>query len=149
MKLTHPPSRILVFVLVLGCAALLQSQINRGTIEGVVTDPQGAVVPDVEVTITATDTNLTTASKTNSTGYYRVVDLVPGAFQARFSSPGFGTVEVRQIAVQAGTVTRVDAALRVDATRQTVQVTAEAPLVESGASNFSTTLPTPVSTPPA
>lgn len=142
MKLTHPPSRILVFVLVLGCAALLQSQINRGTIEGVVTDPQGAVVPDVEVTITATDTNLTTASKTNSTGYYRVVDLVPGAFQARFSSPGFGTVEVRQIAVQAGTVTRVDAALRVDATRQTVEVTAEAPLVESGASNFSTTLPT-------
>ena len=142
MKLTYLRFRVMGIILCLGCGAALQSQINRGTIEGIVTDPQGAVVPNVDVTITATDTNLTTVSKTNNTGYYRVVDLVPGPFQARFSAPGFGTVEVRQISVQAGTVTRVDANLRVDATRQTVEVTAEAPLVESGASNFSTTLPT-------
>lgn len=87
MKLICPPLRALGIILCLGCQAVLQAQINRGTIEGVVSDPQGAVVPEVEVTITATDTNLVTMSKTNSTGYYRVVDLVPGPFHARFSSP--------------------------------------------------------------
>jgi hypothetical protein len=99
-------------------------------------------VADVNVTIVATETNLATVTKTNSTGYYRVVDLVPGVFQARFSAPGFATVEVHTIEVQAGNITRVDSVLRVGTTRQTVDVTADVPLLESSASNFSTTLET-------
>ncbi|MGI9071567.1 MAG: carboxypeptidase regulatory-like domain-containing protein [Bryobacteraceae bacterium] len=142
MNLTYPSRRILALILCLGYGAVLQAQINRGTIEGIVTDPQGGVVPNVEVTITATETNLTTVTRTNDTGYYRVVDLVPGPFQARFSAPGFATVEVRAIDVQAGNITRVDGILKVGATSQTVEVTAESPLIESSASNFSTILET-------
>jgi hypothetical protein len=118
------------------------AQINRGTLEGVVTDPQGAVVPDVAVVITSKDTNVSTNTKTNSTGYYRVPDLVPGPFRATFSAPGFATLEMVDIQVTAGTETRLDATLRLDATRQTIVITAEPPLVDTGASNFSTTLET-------
>jgi hypothetical protein len=142
MNLTCLPHRILALVVFLAYGVDLLGQINRGSIEGVVTDPQGGVVADVNVTIIATETNLATATKTNSTGYYRVVDLVPGTFQARFSAPGFATVEVQSIEVQAGNITRVDGVLRVGTTRQTVEVTAEVPLLESSASNFSTTLET-------
>jgi len=142
MSPSRSPHRTFALIFFLAYGANLLAQINRGSIEGLVTDPQGGVVADVNVTIIAAETNLATVTKTNSTGYYRVVDLVPGAFQARFSAPGFASVEVQGIDVQAGNITRVDSALRVGTTRQTVEVTADVPLIESSASNFSTTLET-------
>ena len=66
------------FVLFLVGAAALHAQINRGAIEGIVTDPQGAVIVGVDVAITSVDTNVTSHTPTNGAGYYRVVDLVPG-----------------------------------------------------------------------
>lgn len=132
----------LVCAVVLVGTTTLRAQINRGAIEGIVTDPQGAVVPNVDVAITAVDTNVTTPTKTNSTGSYRVIDLVPGKYRARFTTPGFTNVEVSNIDVTPATVTRLDTALRIDATRQVVEVAAEAALVDTGAANFSTTVPT-------
>lgn len=129
-------------VVVLYCATGLHAQINRGVIEGIVTDPQGAFAPNVTVTITSVDTNVASTTRTNTSGYYRVMDLVPGQYHAQFVFTGFTNLEMTNIEVPAGKVTRVDAQLRIDATRQTVEVLAEAPLLETGASNFSTTLET-------
>src|SRR5712692_3593169 len=134
--------RSIGFVLFLVGASALHAQINRGAIEGIVTDPQGAVIAGVAIEITSVDTNITTRVTTNDTGYYRVIDLVPGKYRARFSFSGFSTLDMTDIDVPAGKVTRLDNQMKVDATRQTVEVRAETPLIESGASNFSTTLET-------
>src|SRR5262249_53362374 len=64
---------VILFVLLLSGDSVLRAQINRGVIEGIVTDPQGAVVPDVAVTITNVDTNVSVPTKTNSSGYYRAI----------------------------------------------------------------------------
>ncbi len=122
--------------------SLALAQINRGVIEGVITDPAGAVVADVLVTVTAVDTNVSVPVRTNSAGFYRAPDLIPGKYAALVKAPGFSTLDLRSIEVGPGTVTRVDAQLRIDATRQTVEVTAEVPLVDTGASNISTTVET-------
>jgi Carboxypeptidase regulatory-like domain/TonB dependent receptor len=124
--------------------AVLQAQINRGVIEGIVSDPQGAVIAGVAVEITAADTNITARTSTNESGYYRVGDLVPGRYTALIKSAGFSSLDLRNIDVNAGSVTRVDAQLRLDATRQTVQVFAESPLIDSSASNVSTTVDTAI-----
>jgi hypothetical protein len=124
----------------LSWATMLEAQINRGVIEGTVTDPQGAAAPDVVVTITNIDTNVSVPTKTNSAGYYRVVDLVPGQYKAHFEIAGFSSLDLTEIEVPAGKVTRVDAQLKLGEPHQVVEVTAEVPLVETGASNFSTTL---------
>src|SRR5437660_4678537 len=89
-------------------AARLKAQLNRGIIEGVVTDPQGGVVPNVDVRITAVDTNVSLPTKTNSAGYYRVTDLVPGRYRARFEAGGFSPMDLTEIPVLAGQVIRVD-----------------------------------------
>jgi hypothetical protein len=128
--------------LLLASATSLNAQLNRGIIEGTVNDPQGAVVPGVDVTITAVDTNVAQSTKTNSAGYYRVVDLVPGKYRAHFAVSGFTGVDVTDIEVPAGEVIKVDTSLKLGATRELVQVTAEVPLLETSASNFSTTLET-------
>jgi len=107
-----------------------------------VTDPQGAVVPGVNVTITSAETGVSVTTKSNGAGYYRVVDLVSGTYRARFEANGFTIVQITAIQVPAGQVIRIDATLKVGQSRQEVQVTAGAPLIETAASNFSTTLGT-------
>lgn len=61
----------LQFGLVLACTTVLSAQLNRGTIEGTVTDPQGRHCPGWTSVITSVDTNVVTTTTTNSTGYYR------------------------------------------------------------------------------
>ena len=118
----------------------LQAQLNRGVIEGIASDPQGAMVPGVSVTVTNVDTNVTASLKTNSEGYYRVPDLVPGRYKVHFEISGFNSLDVADIDVLAGHVMRVDGQLRLGQTKETVEVNAAAALVETAPSNFSTTL---------
>jgi protocatechuate 3,4-dioxygenase beta subunit len=56
----------------------LKAQLNRGTLEGIVTDPQGAAVPGVAVTVTEVAINVTAKTVTNRSGSYLVEALVPG-----------------------------------------------------------------------
>ncbi len=134
--------RVLGLSLLLSWTTAVEAQLNRGIIEGVVTDPQGAVIPGVDVTITDVDTNVSQTTKTNSSGYYRVVDLVPHKYRAHLVASGFSPMDLTNIVLPAGEVIKVDAQLKLGATRELVQVTAEVPLVETSASNFSTSLET-------
>jgi Carboxypeptidase regulatory-like domain len=74
-----------ILVLAFGCiiwgltATAVNAQLNRGVIEGIVTDPQGASIAGADVIVTSVDTNVASATKTNNTGYYRAVDLVPAS----------------------------------------------------------------------
>jgi carboxypeptidase family protein len=132
----------LVLLALVGTSWTLQAQLNRGTIEGIVTDPQQGVVPNVDVTITNIATGVATSLKTNSTGYFRAVDLVPGTFTARFEASGFATLDLTGIQVTAGTVTRVDTQMKLGQTVQRVEVKAEVPLVDTAPANISSTLET-------
>src|SRR5262249_47825254 len=122
--------------------SLLYGQLNRSVVEGLVTDPQGTVVPDVEVTITNIETGIVIPTKTNGAGYYRLPDLVPGQYRAHFLAKGFAPLDVTEIQLAAGKVIRTDAQLKLGTTLESVQVTAEAPALETAASNFSTTVET-------
>src|SRR5713226_1388170 len=120
--------RFLGVVLLLSWATSLSAQLNHGDMEGTATDPQGGVIPGVNVTITSVDTNVSQTTKTNSAGYYRVVDLVPGKYRAHFEASGFSPLDITGIEVRAGEVIKVDASLKLGAARQSVQVVAEVPL---------------------
>jgi|GEM_PF-709562 len=121
-------------------SAPLAAQLNRGAVEGIVTDTQGAVVPGVTVVVTDVDTNVAQTAKTNGAGYYQAVDLVPGNYRVHFEASGFTAVDVTDIKVLAGAPTRVDRQLTVGVTRQRIEVRAGAQVLETAASNFSTTL---------
>jgi hypothetical protein len=126
--------------LVLGSGGALRAQLNHGIVEGVVTDPAGAAVANASVTVTALDTGVSTPTKTNNTGYYRAVDLVPGRYKIHVESPGFEPLDVVDVQVPAGQQVKVDGQLKVGSTRQTVEVSASAALVETAPSNSSTTV---------
>ena len=128
------------FGLLLAGPTTLLAQLNRGAIEGSVADPQGAAMSGVGVTITSVATNVVTSIKTNSAGYYRAEALVPGTYRAHFAASGFTSLDITAIEVPAAQVIRVDAKLKVGSINEKIEVKADLPMLETDASNFSSTL---------
>jgi len=115
---------IATLVLAISWTPAIRAQLNRGVLEGVVMDAQGAVVPGVDVTVTSVERNEVQTVKTNSAGYYRFEALIPGKYRARFMATGFSPVDMLNIEVPAGQVIRQDATLKVGVVLQQIEVTA-------------------------
>ncbi len=63
----------------------------RSAIEGTVTDPSGAVVPDAQVTLTNVDTGISKSVKSNGEGLFRFPSLPPGRYKVTATKQGFAT----------------------------------------------------------
>ena len=122
--------------------APLRAQLNRGVLEGIVSDPQDAAVPNVDVTITNLETSVAVKTKTNGSGYYHAEDLVPGKHTAHFEYSGFAAMDIANIQIPAGQLIRVDAQMKVGTSLQRVEVSAQTALLETAATNASTTIET-------
>jgi hypothetical protein len=136
---------ILVAIFVLLATVHLQAQsLNRGQIRGTVTDAQGAVVPGVEVSVTNTETNLVTKLTTNESGFYLGTELVPGSYTVQFRAQGFEKLDINNVVVKAGTTITEDGVMRVGQLTETVTVSSAPPVVETTASNFTTSISTQI-----
>jgi len=100
-----------------------------GSITGEVTDPSGAIVPNVIVTVTNTETSVARTTATNTSGLYVFPDLVPGTYSVKVQTPGFRTSVKGGITLQVQQTARVDFALDVGEANQTVEVAANAALL--------------------
>ncbi len=109
----------------------LAAQESRGAITGRVTDPQGAVVPNAQVVVTNTQTNETRRTVTNETGYYEVNFLEPSTYTVAVEAPGFKRLVRSGITVNVSARLEINISLEIGAVAETVQVTAEAPLLET------------------
>jgi len=121
--------RVLVGI-AFGCLFVL-AQETTGTISGKVTDSTGAVVPGANVTILNEDTGVSRVVNSDDSGRYTVPALSLGRYRITASLEGFQT-EVRSgVILTLGRNAVVDLTLTVGAVAQTVEVTGEAPLVET------------------
>ncbi len=119
--------RVLIIALVGATAALAQT----ASITGRVTDPNGAVVPGVHVTAMSRDSGLATEGSTNQDGYYSLTSLQPGSYDLSLSKQGFAQEREDGLQLQVQQVARLDFKLKIGAMTEKIEVTAEAPLVES------------------
>lgn len=114
-----------------------------GAINGRVTDPQGAVVPNASVKVTNTGTNSAVTVTANDDGAYRVTNLQPGTYNVEISSGGFAVSRAENIVVEVGKSTNIDVKLTVGTATAEVEVTAEAPVINlndnSNSSNINQT----------
>src|SRR5215204_650385 len=108
-------------------AAFAQEQ--RGSIEGVVKDSSGAVLPGVTVALTSgSGAKLETVS--DAQGVYRFPSLAPGNYKVNANLQGFRPGNVEDVSVALGQVKKVDFALGPAGVTESVQVVAESPLVD-------------------
>ncbi len=132
---------ITVALLVASCGALLYAQSTTdGAIGGTVYDTNGAVVASAKVVVRNNGTNAESTITTDGSGYFRVNKLQPGAYTVSISQQGFAPFKSEQVIVQVGSVTELSPHLAVGGNTETVDVSAEAPQINSSTPEFAPTL---------
>ncbi|MDW8129028.1 MAG: carboxypeptidase-like regulatory domain-containing protein [Bryobacterales bacterium] len=129
-----------IWVAVLAAAGLVPAQETRAQLSGVVLDPQGAAVPGAAVTIIHLDTNTKLEFRSNAEGYWEANLLLPGNYLVEVEAPGFKKVVRKGILLSAAARVALEIALELGAQAETVQVTAETPLLDTSAVSSGVTL---------
>ncbi|HEX8183185.1 MAG TPA: carboxypeptidase-like regulatory domain-containing protein, partial [Blastocatellia bacterium] len=130
----------LILIGQLNLPALAQSQATTGSIEGSVIDSTGAVVPDAKVVARSLQTGLTREVITNTEGLYRLQQLPVGDYDVAVEKQGFATVKRAAVKVQIGQKVPLDVQLGAAGASETVNVTSEAPIVETTRTQVSSTV---------
>jgi hypothetical protein len=107
-----------------------------GAIGGTVLDSSGAVVSNANITVQNIATNATQTVVTDASGYFRVLHLQPGTYNVTIGAAGFEAYHSLNLTVQVGLLTDLQPRLSVGAAAQTVEVTGEAPLVNTTGPDF-------------
>ena len=118
-------------VLLLPVVLLAQSQATTGVIEGTVTDPEGALLPGVTITLRNTATNYEQSVVTDASGRFRAVLLPLGPYEVKAVLDGFAPVVQRGLELGLGQTLTTSIRLQQAAVSETIVVTAAAPLVET------------------
>lgn len=101
------------------------------TLQGTVTDKTGAAVVGADVTVTNTATGVSRSAKTGSDGSYRVDPLAVGYYGITVAMQGFDTAKAQGVQTLVGATTTQNFSLKVGSTTESVEVSAEAPLLDS------------------
>jgi Carboxypeptidase regulatory-like domain/TonB dependent receptor len=132
----------LVFVIVfsLACLTGIRAQEISAGIHGTVTDESGGMVSGAKVTAINTDTGLQRATVSNSQGAYALVELPVGHYRVEAEAQGFKKYVQEGISLDVNQQATVAVHLAVGTATQQIQVTSDAPMIESTSTNLGQTV---------
>lgn len=138
----HPVKRLVLAIAILAllCGVPSLAQVVKGSISGTVTDPQGAVLSGATVKAIneATGATLTTTSDSSGSFHFNLIPV--GTYKVEMTAAGFKTTVQNNIVVAAGRDSGLGAiAMTVGEVSTAVEVTAEAPLIETTQSQVTNT----------
>jgi len=134
-------SGIVLFLVLLGFTPFLSAQTITSSVNGTVTDPNGAVVPGATITLTNVETNVATTTQTNSAGVYNVRFLQVGRYTLAVEASGFARQVSKPFTLEAGQDAKLDSQLSVQGTTSAVNVNSElVPLINTENAQLATTL---------
>ena len=125
-----------LIVLLLGSVAYAQFS---STLEGVVQDPSGALIPGADVKLTNLGTHVTQTTTTDSGGNYRFVSLAPGQYEVNVTVKGFAGSSV-QLNLLTAQLMNLPVTLGLSTQREAVTVTAAPPVLDTSDSRSEMTL---------
>jgi hypothetical protein len=112
----------------------LAAQFNA-SIQGTVTDPSRAVIPNATVTVTNQGTQTVRTTQTTGSGFYRVGELPPGLYTVEVAASGFETSTNRDVQVAAEQPRGLNLQMKTAGATQTVQVTVATPELQTENAN--------------
>src|SRR5206468_2851294 len=127
-------------ILAAAFASSLLAQVDRGNIQGTITDPSGAVVAGAAVRIVSTATNLTQSTVTGASGTYAFFNLPIGLYNLSVEGKGFRRSDVTGIKVEVNQQAKIDVTLQVGEVNQSVEVAANASLVQTESTDVGTVI---------
>lgn len=111
------------------------AQTNTGIISGRVTDSSGGVIPDADIVVTQTATNVDSLSRTNSDGLFHVPSLVAGPYRVSIAANGFKKQVRDGLSLRIGENLNIDIAMDVGSLSESIEVTSAATLLETQTSS--------------
>src|ERR1700730_6643827 len=88
---------LLILLFAICVPSMMAQSAGTSGLAGTVTDPSGAAIPNVTVTIVSNDTGQTRTATTGSDGVYKFTLLQPGSYKVRFAVNGFKTAEIGSV----------------------------------------------------
>src|SRR4051812_7583357 len=125
-----------ILLLVLLTAAVASSQVDTGTITGTISDSQGARVGSATVTFLEVATGITATTQTQSSGEYSSPPLRPGDYKVTAEAQGFKTESRTGLSVRVQDRLRIDFTMSPGEVSEKVEVTSEAPVIQSETSSL-------------
>src|ERR1700720_851289 len=119
----------IIFLLAVLSAGLLRAQYTTGTVQGTVTDPTGAVVPNGTAVLRSLETNASREFNSGADGIYYFAAVPPGRYELSVEAPGFTKAGVKLAALASQTVPQ-DVKLTLAATSTAVEVTVQSSAIE-------------------
>src|SRR5262245_14287307 len=113
-----------ILLLLISTFALAQSESGRAALEGRVTDPLGAVVPGVSVTVRAMSTGFERETASNEEGQFRIGALPVGTYRIEAASAGFGKAVANNVDLNVGQTKTINLALQLASINEEVSVEA-------------------------
>jgi hypothetical protein len=126
MKYIRATAACLAVALMVWAQPATGQTVTTGTLTGVVTDPQGGVLPGATVTAVHTPTGTTYEGVTQTDGRYSLLNVrVGGPYQLTVALPGFRTASLQNLTVRLGEATESPVSMQLATVTETVTVTAE------------------------
>ena len=122
------------------CASAWAQSASEGEIEGTVIDPAGAAIPGVSLVARELETSARYRAATDERGRFHFLVLPAGTYELTLEHPGFATLIQRGIVVSVGARINLPISLHLATPSQSLEVKAEAPLVETSRSQMSFTI---------
>jgi hypothetical protein len=129
-----------VAIILLVSAVSLHAQTTNGSIQGSVTDPNGAAIPGASVTARNLDTGLTQKTTTTEAGIYSLPNLPPGRYAITVEAPDLKKYSQEGVTVATGTAVSLDISMQLGAVSDSITVTADASQLQTTSSEIGATV---------
>ncbi|MEP6769661.1 MAG: TonB-dependent receptor [Acidobacteriota bacterium] len=137
MRLRTGSRLLTIGLLAILAAGVARAQTTTGTLRGNVSDETGGYLPGATVTATNEETGFSRSATTAASGFYNI-SLVPGPYTVVVTLPSFTTV-TSKVQIRVGDTAALDVKLNLEArAKESVTVTAEAPIIESKSNEIAT-----------
>ena len=117
-------SKLVAILIVVLVPVATNAQVAGATLSGTVSDPNGAAVPNVQVTIKNVATGVAKTVNTDDAGFYTLPNLIPGKYEVTASASGFKTTLQKDVTLTVGAQQGLDLKLEVGEVTQQVEVNA-------------------------
>jgi hypothetical protein len=132
-------SLFLILVLCAATSVPVFAQMTA-TLSGVITDPNGRIVPEAEVTATRIETGIAVTMKTNGAGIYVFTSLMPGHYHLLVRKPGFKEIAIKEFQLYVQDKLEQNFSLEIGSVSESVTVTADETSINTADAAVSTVI---------